>query len=49
MGLHEFYIHVDGSGAATSFGPFYLEAFPYCTSSDITPNTDYPNVEFDAL
>ena len=46
---YAFYIHVDGSGAATSFGPFYLDAFPYCTSSDITPNAAYPNVEFDAL
>ena len=45
---YNFYVHVHGSGATTSFGPFLLEKFPYCTSSDITP-VHYLNLFFEPL
>jgi hypothetical protein len=35
---YSFHVHVDGYGATTSFGPFYLNKFPYCTSSDVIPD-----------
>jgi hypothetical protein len=44
---YSFYVHLHGSGATTSFGPFLLDQFPYCVSSDITP-ANYPNLFFEA-
>jgi hypothetical protein len=42
---HTFYIHVDGLGiSSNSFGPFYLNKFPYCISSDVIHDLAKPDL-----
>lgn len=43
-----FYMHVKPSdsinGSATSFGPFDIFSTVDCTSTDVIPNTAYPDI-----